>query len=92
VTSQQRLFAWIYHAGSLILIVSCCLQILRRIDALFPAILVVGFTRICLSAWQAARPDCSKTERTQSGLVFNIVTWASAMVLLIWARRYGAGT
>ena len=91
MTPQQRLFAVIYHAGSLILIVSCLLQILRRIDALYPSILGVGFSRICLAAWQVARPDCSKTERTHSGLIFNIVTWASAMVLLIWARRYGAG-
>ena len=92
VTARQRLFAWIYHAGSLVLIVSICLQIWRRIDALFPAILVVGFSRICLAAWQMAQPDCSKTDRTQSGLLATIIVWASTIVLLIWARWYGSGT
>jgi hypothetical protein len=91
VTSEQRLFAWIYHAGTLVLVVSICLQIFRRIDALYPAILGVGCTRIGLSAWQLARPMSSKTERTQTGLIFNMVVWASAMLLLVWARRYAAG-
>jgi hypothetical protein len=89
---EQRLFAAIYHTGSLVLVVSISLQILRRVDALYPAILAVGCTRICLAAWQVARPDSSRTERTQSGLMATIVVWASTIVLLIWARRYGSGT
>jgi len=89
LTFEQRLFAIIYHLGSLVLIVSICLQIFRRIDALYPAILAVGASRICLAAWQLAQPDCSKTERTPSGLVITIVVWASTMVLLTWAHLYG---
>ena len=92
MTPEQRLFAVVYHTGSVALIVAICLQIFRRIDALFPTILVVGASRIGLAAWQMARPDCSKTERTQSGLVGTIVVWLSAIALLIWARVYGAGT
>ena len=92
VTAEQRLFAAIYHAGSLVLVVSICLQIFRRVDALFPAILTVGFTRICLAAWQMAQSDCSKTERTRSGLTATIVVWVSTIVLLLWARWYGSGT
>ena len=92
LTLEQRLFAIIYHLGSLVLVVSICLQIFRRIDALYPAILAVGGTRICLAAWQMAQPDCSKSERTRAGLVVTMVVWASTMVLLIWARRYGSGT
>ena len=92
VTSEQQLFAAIYHLGSLALVTSISLQIFRRIDALFPTILIVGCTRIGLAAWQMARPNCSKTERTPSGLVINIVTWVSAIILLLWARWYGAGS
>jgi hypothetical protein len=89
VTGGQRIFAAIYHTGSLVLVVSICLQIFRRIDALYPAILAVGASRIGLSLWQMAQPDCSKTERTRSGLMITMVVWASTMVLLIWARHYG---
>ena len=92
VSAEQRLFAAIYHTGSLVLIVSICLQIFRRIDALYPAILAVGASRISLAAWQLVQPACSKTERTPSGLVMTMVVWASTMVLLIWARLYGAGS
>ena len=92
LTAEQRLFAAIYHAGSIVLVVAICLQIFRRIDALFPALLGVGATRICLAAWQLAQPDCSKTERTPSGLVVTIVVWVGTIILLIWARVYGAGT
>ena len=89
---EQGLFATIYHLGSLVLVVSICLQIFWRIDALYPAILGVGASRICLGAWQLAQPDCSKTERTRSGLVTTIVVWASTMVLLVWAHHYGTGS
>jgi hypothetical protein len=92
VSPQQRLFAAIYHTGSLVLIVAICLQIFRRVDALYPAILVVGFSRICLAGWQMAEPDCSRTDRTRSGLMITIIVWASTMVLLVWARWYGAGS
>jgi hypothetical protein len=92
VSVEQRLFAAIYHLGSLVLVVSICLQIFRRIDALFPAILTVGITRICLAAWQMVDADCSKTERTRSGLTATIVVWVSTIILLIWARWYGSGT
>jgi len=92
VTAEQRLFAAVYHAGSIALVVSICLQIFRRIDALFPTILVVGLSRIGLAAWQMASPECSKTERTHSGLVVTIVVWVSTIILLIWARWYGAGS
>jgi hypothetical protein len=91
VSATQRLFAAIYHTGSLVLIVSIFLQIFRRVDALYPAILAVGTSRIGLAAWQLAEPDCSRTERTSSGLVATIVVWASTLVLLIWARVYGSG-
>jgi hypothetical protein len=91
LTVEQRLFATIYHAGSLVLVLSICLQIFRRIDALFPAILVVGSTRIGLAAWQMARPESSSTERTLAGLVINMATWASVMLLLIWGRMHGSG-
>ena len=90
LTAEQRLFAAIYHVGSLVLAGSICFQIFRRIDALFPAVIVVGFSRICLAVWQLAQQDCSRTVRTPAGLVFNMVTWASAILLLIWTRRYGA--
>jgi hypothetical protein len=39
-----------------------------------------------------AQPDCSRTARTPSGLVFIMATWASAIILLIWARWYGTGS
>jgi hypothetical protein len=89
LTGEQRLFAAIYHIGSLALVVSCCLQIWRRIDALYPAIIIVGLSRIGLSVWQLMRPESSRTERTPQGLVTNMVVWASAIALLIWARAYG---
>ena len=91
LAAPQRLFAAIYHVGSLALVVSCCLQIWYRLDALYPTILAVGSSRIGLATWQMARPDCSTTDRTHSGLVATIVVWVSTMVLLIWARRYGSG-
>lgn len=90
MTPEQRLFAAIYHLGSLILVVRICLQIFRRIDALYPAILGVGVSRISLAAWQLAQPDCSKVDRTPAGLVTTMVVWASTMVLLVWARRWGS--
>jgi len=90
LTVEQRLFAAVYHLGSIVLVVSICLQIFRRIDALYPAILAVGVSRICLAVWQMADPNCSKTARTSSGLPITIVVWASTMVLLVWARHYGA--
>jgi hypothetical protein len=90
LTVEQRLFAALYHLGSLVLVVSIGLQILRRIDALFPAILAVGSSRIGLAAWQLASPACSTTERTPSGLVITMTVWASTMVLLVWARMYGS--
>jgi hypothetical protein len=86
---EQWLFAAIYHLGSLALVASIALQIFLRIDALFPALFVVGASRICLAAWQVARPQGSKTERTPSGLVITMVVWAGTMLLLIWARLYG---
>jgi len=92
LTPEQRVFAVVYHTGSAALIVAICLQIFRRIDALFPAILVVGATRIGLATWQMLQPNCSRTDRTQSGLVVTIVVWVSTIALLIWARLYGAGT
>jgi hypothetical protein len=90
LTLEQWLFAVIYHLGSLVLVVSICLQIFWRIGALYPAILAVGLSRIALGAWQVAQPGCSKTERTQSGLVTTIIVWASTMVLLVWAHNYGS--
>jgi hypothetical protein len=92
LTPEQRLFAGIYHAGSVVLVVAICLQIFRRIDALFPALLGVGATRICLASWQLIQLDCSRTERTPSGLAVTSVVWVSTIILLIWARVYGAGT
>ena len=89
LTFEQQLFSATYHVGSLAIIVSICLQIFRRIDALYPTILAVGSSRICLAAWQLAQPGCSKTGRTPSGLVITMVVWASTMVLLIWTRLYG---
>jgi hypothetical protein len=89
---EQRLFAATYHLGSLALVVSCCLQIWYRLDALYPTILAVGSSRIGLAGWQVAEPDCSKTERTPAGLVTTIVVWAATMILLVWARWYGSGT
>ena len=78
-----------YHSGSIALAVSICLQIFWRISALYPTILAVGLSRMGLGIWQLAQPDCSRTERTQSGLVITILVWASTMLLLIWAHRYG---
>ena len=89
LTVEQRLFAAIYHVGSIALVISCCLQIWRRIDALYPTIITVGLSRISLSTWQLARPASSKTERTSQGLISNMIVWASAIALLIWARAYG---
>jgi hypothetical protein len=90
LTAEQRLFAVIYHLGSLVLVVSICLQIFRRIDALFPSMLAVGASRIALAAWQVVRPYSSTTERTPSGLVMTVIVWTTTLVLLIWARWYGA--
>jgi hypothetical protein len=92
VTAEQRLFGWIYHLGSLALVVSICLQIFRRIDALYPTLLAVGASRVGLAAWQAVRPDASITERTPTGLLGTIVVWTGTIAVLIWARLYGAGT
>ena len=91
LTPEQRLFAAFYHAGSLALVVSICLQIFGRIDALFPTILAVGASRIALALWQLAQPASSRTERTATGLISTMLVWASTMVLLMWARWYGAG-
>ena len=90
LTPEQRLFAAVYHIGSLALVVSCCLQIWRRIDALYPTIIAVGSGRVGLSIWQLLRPESCKTERTPQGLVSNMVVWASAIAFLIWARAYGS--
>jgi hypothetical protein len=92
VAGEQRLFAAIYHLGSLALVVSICLQILRRVDALYPTILIVGASRTGLAAWQTARPESSKTDRTPTGLVTTMLVWITTIILLIWARWYGAGT
>ena len=92
LTKEQWLFRAIYHCGSLVLVVSICLQIFWRIDALFPAIMIVGVSRIGLAAWQTGHLDSSNIERTRSGLVMNIIVWGSVMVLLLWARLYKAGT
>ena len=92
LTAEQRLFVAIYHLGSLALVASICLQIFRRIDELYPTLLVVGASRIGLAAWQAVRPACSNTERTPSGLIATIMVWACTIAVLIWARLYGAGT
>ena len=43
LTWEQRLFSSVYLGGSVILVASICLQIFLRIDALFPAILAVGW-------------------------------------------------
>ena len=86
LTPEQRRFAAIHLLGSLVLVASLIAQMFYRIDALFPAIMGVGISRIGLAAWQLVRPACSKTERTESGLVFNIVAWASTLVLLLWLR------
>ena len=89
LTPEQRLFAGIHLTGSLLLLVSIALQIIGRIDALFPAILVVGSSRIGLAAWQVVRPGCSRTERTRAGLIATMGVWGTALVLLVWARLYG---
>ena len=92
LTSEQWLFAAVYHLGSLALVVSICLQIFLRMGALYPAILAVGLSRIALGAWQLAQPDCSTTERTPSGIVTTITVWAITMLLLVWAHHYGTGS
>jgi len=84
LTPEQRLFESIYLIGSLVLVAAICLQIFRRVDALYPAILGVGASRILLALWQLAEPGCSKTERTRPGLVFLIAAWASTIAVLIW--------
>jgi hypothetical protein len=81
---EQRLFESIYLIGSLVLVASVIAQMFWRIDALYPAILGVGCTRICLAAWQLIDPDCSKVSRARPGLVFLIVAWASTITVLIW--------
>jgi len=52
--------------------------------------LAVGASRIALAAWQVVRPYSSTTERTPSGLVMTVIVWTTTLVLLIWARWYGA--
>ena len=84
LTAEQRLFEAIYLIGSLVLVAAICLQIFRRIDALYPAILGVGASRILLALWQLVEPRCSRTERTPPGLVFLIAAWASTIAVLIW--------
>jgi hypothetical protein len=87
VTTGWRLFETVYVTGSVVLIASITLQALLRIDALFPALLIVGCSRIGLAVWQLARPDCSRTPRTKGGLLFLIVAWASTIVALIWIHQ-----
>ena len=89
LSGAQRLFAWIYNAGSLLLVIAIILQMFWRLDALYPTILVVGTTRIVLGLWQLAEPGSSTTQRTQAGLVFSIVVWAGSMILLVWVRLHG---
>jgi hypothetical protein len=78
---------WDGHlAGSLLLCVAILVQLFMRADALYPAIFVVGCSRIALAFWQMFRPLSFITERTQPGLVFNIVAWGSTLIVLIWMR------
>lgn len=82
----RRMVSSVYHFGSFALVISICLQIVARIDALFPTILAVGASRICLAVWQLARPTCAVTERSVAGLLFSAVVWGSTMILLLWSR------
>jgi hypothetical protein len=85
----QRLFAWVYNLGSALLAVALLLQMFWRVDALYPTILLVATTRICLGLWQLSEPDCSTTARTRGGLMFSIMVWAGSIVLLVWVRLHG---
>ena len=84
VTHVWRLFETVYTTGSVVLIAAIVAQAIFRLDALFPALLAVGVSRIGLAAWQLVQPDCSRTARTRGGLIFLIVAWASTIVVLIW--------
>jgi hypothetical protein len=86
LTAEQNLTSAIYLAGSLLLCVAILVQLFMRADALYPAIFVVGCSRIALAFWQMFRPLSFITERTQPGLVFNIVAWGSTLIVLIWMR------
>ena len=84
LTSDQRVFETVYMTGSIILVTSIIAQMVWRIDALYPAILGVGGTRICLAGWQLFDPHCSKILRTKLSLSFLIVAWITAIAVLIW--------
>ena len=86
-TRGSGLFETVYTTGSAVLIAAIVAQAVFRLDALFPALLVVGASRIGLAAWQLVRPDCSRTPRTRGGLLFLIVAWASTIVVLIWIHE-----
>jgi hypothetical protein len=84
--AEQKLTSAIYLAGSLLLCAAILVQLFLRVDALYPSILTVGCNRIGLAAWQLCRAESFTTDRTPSGLVFNMVAWGSTLAVLIWMR------
>jgi hypothetical protein len=86
VTTEQQLFTLVYRAGLLVLSASLVVQAAFRLDALFPAIIIVGGTRIFLAAWRLLQPRSFSEPVSLIGQLFVIVVWFSAIVLLLWIR------
>ena len=86
VATEQRLFTFVYRAGLLALLASLVVQAAFRIDALFPAIIVVGATRILLATWQILQPQYFDRPASLPGQLFVIVTWIGVILLLLWMR------
>ena len=86
VAPDERVFAYVYRAGSLVLIAGLSLQALFRIDALFPAIMAVGCTRISLAGWQLLRPGDFRDPPAPFSLLFAVLAWGVTMAMLIWLR------
>jgi hypothetical protein len=73
----------VYVGGLLLVFVALLLQVLWRIDALLPALVLWGLTRIALSAWQLFQPDVAIGPNPSPGrLSFTIVAWTLVALLI----------
>ena len=62
------------------------MQAAFRIDALFPAIILVGGTRILLAAWQLLHPESFERPGSLPAQLFVIGIWIGVIFLLLWMR------
>ena len=84
MTAKQRVFATVYGGALLIFLAGVILQVLWRVDALLPTLILWGFSRIGLSLWQWIQPDVAiGSNRSPSRLLFTIAAWTLIVGLLI---------